>query len=217
MVAYINIQVAKSRKKTHIFFLVWKTEIPTLQNKIRSLPRTIAIYHFIFFSLMAEFGLRKTPKGKRKNSLRHINIFFVILLGVCFIFFSIFANLSSILFTQNKIDVFRKDINQLAFSFWTMDKNVSTFLLTAEDVINAYMRGENIFQTKQKEIDFCRKYVIQNKEYLKKIGFGNYEALMNLMQDLWKHQEEVYTLLGKYQSQNYLIILQNTNEKRPNG
>ena len=98
-----------------------------------------------------------------------------------------------------------------------MDKNVSTFLLTAEDVINAYMRGENIFQTKQKEIDFCRKYVIQNKEYLKKIGFGNYEALMNLMQDLWKHQEEVYTLLGKYQSQNYLIILQNTNEKRPNG
>ncbi|MEI7563766.1 MAG: hypothetical protein WCJ39_09385 [bacterium] len=40
---------------------------------------------------------------------------------------------------------------------------------------------------------------------------------MNLLQDLWKHQQEVFTLLGKDESQNYLVILQNTNEKRPNG
>lgn len=31
------------------------------------------------------------------------------------------------------------------------------------------------------------------------------------------YQKEIFELLGKNQSFNYLIILQNTNEKRPNG
>ena len=31
------------------------------------------------------------------------------------------------------------------------------------------------------------------------------------------YQKEIFELLGKNQPLNYLIILQNTNEKRPNG
>jgi hypothetical protein len=166
---------------------------------------------------MKQFGIVQDQKPSRKKKIQKTNIAFVILLALCFIFFSVFANLSSILFTKNKIDVFQKDINQIAFSFRTIDRNVSTFLLTVENIMQRYNAGENIFKTQTKEIDYCRKYIIQNKEYLKKIGFGNYEQLMNLLEDLRKHQEEVFTLLGKDQSQNYLVILQNTNEKRPNG
>ena len=121
------------------------------------------------------------------------------------------------LFSKNKIDVFQENLNQMAFSFRPIDKNVSKFLLTLDDLMKSYMSGDNILKTQAKEIDYCRKYIIDNKEYLQKIGFGNYEQLMNLLQDLWKHQQEVFTLLGKDQSQNYLVVLQNTNEKRPNG
>ncbi len=105
----------------------------------------------------------------------------------------------------------------MAFSFRPIDKNVSTFLLTVQDIMKSYMSGDNILQTKQKEIDYCLSYVQKNKEYLKKIGFANYDQLMNLMADLQKHEKEVFDLLGKDTPQNYLVILENTDEKRPNG
>jgi len=79
------------------------------------------------------------------------------------------------------------------------------------------MSGDNIFVTKEKEIDEALTYIQQNKEYLKKLGFGNYDAVMNLLTDLQKHKDELFDLLGKNESQNYLVILENTNEKRPNG
>jgi len=168
-------------------------------------------------SSMKQFGITQESSTSKTYRRKKANFLFIGILWICFIFFSIFANISGIVFSKNKIDVFQKDINQIAFSFWTIDKNVSTFLLTLETIIQKYNAGENIFKTQAKEIDYCRKYIIDNKEYLKKIGFGNYEQLMNLLQDLWKHQQEVFTLLGKDESQNYLVILQNTNEKRPNG
>ena len=72
-------------------------------------------------------------------------------------------------------------------------------------------------QTKESEINDCLTYIQKNKEYLKKLGFGDYDAVMNLLTDLQKHKDELFDLLGKKESQNYLVILENTNEKRPNG
>jgi len=86
-----------------------------------------------------------------------------------------------------------------------------------DDIIHSYNKGENIFVTKEKEIDYCRDYIDKNKEYLKKIGFSNYDKLINFLSDLKTYQKEFFNLLGKDQPFNYLIILQNTNEKRPNG
>lgn len=121
------------------------------------------------------------------------------------------------LFGKNKVDVFQENLNQMAFSFRPIDKDVSKFLLTIDDLMKSYMSGDNILVTKEKEIDDCLSYIQKNKEYLKKLGFGNYEAVMNLVGDLQKHKDELFDLLGKKEAQNYLVILQNTNEKRPNG
>lgn len=141
---------------------------------------------------------------------------FIILIVICFIFFAFVAKISGILF-KNKIDVFREDLGQIAFYSQTFDKDLSHFLLTLDDIIKGYDKGDNIFVTKEKEIDFCREYIEKNKEYLKKIGFSNYDELINLFSDLKSYQKEFFELLGKDQSFNYLVILQNTNEKRPNG
>ncbi|MBU1758100.1 DUF4012 domain-containing protein [Patescibacteria group bacterium] len=40
---------------------------------------------------------------------------------------------------------------------------------------------------------------------------------MDVLSDLWEYKDELFTLLGKEEPFNYLVILQNTNEKRPNG
>jgi hypothetical protein len=90
-------------------------------------------------------------------------------------------------------------------------------LLTIDDIIHSYNKGENIFLTQQKEINFCREYIQQNKEYLKKVGFANYDKLINFFSDLKQYQTEIFELFGKDETFNYLVILQNTNEKRPNG
>jgi hypothetical protein len=142
---------------------------------------------------------------------------FVTMIVICFIFFTFFAKISSILYTKNKIDIFKEDLGQIAFYFRTFDKDLSHFLITLEDIIQSYDKGENIFITKEKEINFCWDYVEQNKEYLKKVGFSNYDKLINFFSDLRIYQKEFFELLGKDQSFNYLVILQNTNEKRPNG
>ena len=142
---------------------------------------------------------------------------FVILIVICFIFFTFFAKTSSILFSKNKINVFEENLGQIAFDFWIFDKNLSKFLMTLDDIIKSYNQGDNIFITKEKEINFCRDYIEKNKEYLKKVGFSNYDKLINFLSDLRVYQKELFDLLGKNQSFNYLVILQNTNEKRPNG
>ena len=118
---------------------------------------------------------------------------------------------------KNKVDVFQENLNQVAFSFRPIDKNVSQFLLMIDDIMKSYMSGDNILKTKAKEIDSCLTYIQQNKEYLKKLGFGNYDAVMNLISDVQKHRDELFNLLWAEESQNYLVVLQNTNEKRPNG
>jgi len=105
----------------------------------------------------------------------------------------------------------------MAFDFRAIDKDLSHFLLNLDDIIQAYNKGENIFVTKEKEINLCLDYIENNKEYLKKMGFSNYDKLINFLSDLRVYQKELFDLLGKNQSFNYLVILQNTNEKRPNG
>lgn len=142
---------------------------------------------------------------------------FVTLILICFIFFSFFAKISDILFTKNKIDIFRQDLGQIAFYFWTFDKDLSHFLVTLDGIIKSYSKWDNIFTTKEKEINFCREYIVKNKEYLKKIWFANYEKIIDLFSDLKVYQKDFFELLGKNKSFNYLVILQNTNEKRPNG
>ena len=121
------------------------------------------------------------------------------------------------LFAKDKIDIFKEDLGQIAFYFWTFDKDLSNFLVKVDDLVQRYNKGENIFATQKKEIDFCREYIETNKEYLKKVWFSNYDKLINFFSDLKSYQQEFFDLLGEKESFNYLVILQNTNEKRPNG
>ena len=165
---------------------------------------------------MKEFGIGQEKKKTRKSYLKYMNGTFVILIVFCFIVFTFLAKISGMLF-KNKIDVFKEDIGQIAFYTRTFDKDLSHFLLTLDDVIQGYVKGENIFVTKEKEIDECRKYIDENRQYLKKVGFSNYDKLIDFLSDLRTYQKEFFDLLGQRQPFNYLVILQNTNEKRPNG
>jgi hypothetical protein len=70
--------------------------------------------------------------------------------------------------------------------------------------------------SKENDIEEIWLYIKKKKDYLGKLGFSNYDYLMEFVSKAWNHKQEIFTLLGKDKPFNYLVILQNTNEKRPN-
>lgn len=59
---------------------------------------------------MKQFGISKENKKTRRYYLKYINGTFVILIVFCFIFFVFFAKINDMLFSKNKIDVFKEDL-----------------------------------------------------------------------------------------------------------
>lgn len=166
---------------------------------------------------MKHFGIHKKHKLRWQDYLRMIHIPFLVLVSCCLAVFSLYAQVSNIIFSSDKLDVIQEDLQDVAFYFWTIDQDLSKFFLTLDDIIQAYIHGENIFKSKEYEIEYSRNYIKNNKDYLTAVGFDHYEELLSFLADVWKYKDEIFKLLGSDEAYNYLVVLQNSNEKRPNG
>lgn len=163
-----------------------------------------------------QFWIEETKKKKSGISLIQFFIYSLLFL-ILFRWFSLYSNITNILFWWTALDIFTKDLQTLSVYFLPIDKEVSHELYTLDTIVQSYMKWENIFKTKKPEIEEVRYYIINNQNYLSSLWFQRYESLMSFLSDLYDHREEVYSLLWENQSFNYLIPLQNGNEKRPNG
>ena len=163
-----------------------------------------------------KFWITKIEKKNWKYYLGFSNILFVTLLILCFVFFAFYSNFTKLIFWKNKIDVFKEDLSKVAMYFWTIDDSLSNMLLTSDKIIKWYLSGENVLVTQKDEIQKLLWYVSENKYYLSSLWFDDYNWFFLLLSDLKDNWEEVSTLLWEKWEFNYLVILQNTNEKRPN-
>ena len=167
--------------------------------------------------VMAEkqFWIEETQKKNRK--IPPIQFFIYSLLFLIFFrWFSLYSNITNILFWWSALDIFTKDLQTLSIYFLPIDQEVSRELYTLDWIVQSYMKWENIFKTKKPEIEEVRYYIINNQNYLSSLWFQRYESLMKFLSDLYDHRAEVYELLWENHTYNYLIPLQNWNEKRPN-
>lgn len=163
-----------------------------------------------------QFWIEETQKKKRK--MPPVQFFIYSLLFLIFFWvFSLYANITNILFSGSALDIFTRDLQTLSIYFLPIDKEVSRELYTLDTIVQSYKEWENIFKTKKPEIEEVRYYIINNQNYLSSLWFQRYESLMWFLSDMYDHREEVYELLWENQAYNYLIPLQNGNEKRPNG
>ncbi len=154
---------------------------------------------------------------KKKRQIPPVQFFVYSLLFLIFFWiFSLYSNITNILFWWSALDIFTKDLQTLSIYFLPIDKEVSHELYTLDTIVQSYVKWENIFKTKKPEIEEVRYYIINNQNYLSSLWFQRYESLMKFLSDLYDHREEVYALLWENFSYNYLIPLQNGNEKRPN-
>ena len=162
-----------------------------------------------------QFWIEETQKKTRK--IPPIQFFIYSLLFLIFFrWFSLYSNITNILFWWSALDIFTKDLQTLSIYFLPIDQEVSHELYTLDWIVQSYMKWENIFKTKKPEIEEVRYYIINNQNYLSSLWFQRYESLMKFLSDLYDHRAEVYELLWENHTYNYLIPLQNWNEKRPN-
>ncbi|MDR0608082.1 MAG: hypothetical protein LBG52_07250 [Candidatus Peribacteria bacterium] len=139
------------------------------------------------------------------------------LLFLAFALFTLYSGVINMLFAPSKVDIFTKDLTQISAYFLPVDREVSQKLLILNDVIQAYLSGDNVLQTQTNNIEELWLYITEKRDYLSTLGFKNYDALMDCIAEAYAYKEEIYALLGKDQPFNYLVLLQNGNEKRPNG
>lgn len=165
---------------------------------------------------MVYFGITKKKQQHRTKKIKWTHVFYVLLLIICFYVLSVYWALTNLLFSSNKIDVFKDGLQEIAFYFRNFDRNVSNMLLTVDDISTAYQKGENVFVTKEKEVEASLLYIRKNKDYLKKLWFIQYDLLLDFVSQARTYKKEIVDLLWKNQPYNYIVILQNTNEKRPN-
>ena len=162
-----------------------------------------------------QFWIEETQKKKRQ--LPPVQFFIYSLLFLIFFWaFSLYSNITNILFWWSALDIFTKDLQTLSIYFLPIDKEVSHELYTLDTIVQSYMKWENIFKTKKSEIEEVWYYIINNQNYLSSLWFQRYESLMKFLSDLYEHRAEVYELLWENNTYNYLVPLQNGNEKRPN-
>lgn len=145
-----------------------------------------------------------------------LHFLFIGLLVITFSLFSLYAKVTSWLFSSHKIDIFN-DLEKIAQYIWVIDPETSQKLLVFDDVIKDYLSWDNILQTRESEIFDLWNYAKENKTRLTNLWFWNYERILQMLADAWDMREEILQLFGKYERFNYLVPLQNSNEKRPNG
>lgn len=165
---------------------------------------------------MRVFGIKKQQDKTIFNGFKFVSRIYIAFLVMCFSIFSFYSNITNIVFSKDKIDVFKEDLNQIAFYFRNFDKEVSQFIINLDNVVQDYIKWNNVLISREENIDEMRLYIKTHKNYLRKLWFSNYDYLMDFISKARNYKQEIFTLLGKDKPFNYLVLLQNTNEKRPN-
>lgn len=166
------------------------------------------------FLMSKLFSIEKNIKKQKRFGSN--NVVYSLFLIFFFCLFVLFSNIVSFILSDNKVDFFMKDATQIATYFLPIDAEISQKILVLDNVVKAYLSGENVLQTKKEEIFDLWWFIKEKRDYLLNVGFSNYESIIDLFVDSYDYKDEIFFLLGENQPFNYLILLENSNEKRPN-
>lgn len=165
-----------------------------------------------------EFGWKKPEKRDRKFYTQRINRCFVVLMFLAFSCFALFNNVSKLVLASNKTDLFENNLEDLAFYFMGVDQKTSDLLMAIDAVRQGYVKNEDHFLRDNKgNIQYILQYLSNHPDQLKQLWLHDYAGMIDLISDISKYNSDIFSLLGEEREQRYLVVLQNSAEKRPNG
>ncbi len=142
-------------------------------------------------------------------------IFGALLLGLL-PFFSLLAKAREVMIAPKPTSLMGK-LDQAAALAAGVDKELWQFLVNAKIVQEAVSNNEPLFPTYREQLQQMLTFIHEWGAYLDKETLGEYYDLWRLLKWFSQHEEDVFSLLGEKREQTFLIILQNTSERRPNG
>jgi hypothetical protein len=87
---------------------------------------------------MKKFGFKKPVKKNLKYYLKKVNIVFLVLIIFCFSFFAFYQKTTELIFSEDKIDVFQDNLEQIAFYFRNFDEDLAQLLLKIDKISKSY-------------------------------------------------------------------------------
>lgn len=117
----------------------------------------------------------------------------------------------------DKKDIINNKLSIVADYINIYNSQTASFVNNLNTLIQAYNKRENIFESQKTTIDTLRSQMTNEDEKILLKDNTKYKKLFEFVDDLSPHKEELFSYLGAQVSKSYLIILQNSSEKRPNG
>ncbi len=131
-------------------------------------------------------------------------------------FFSLLSKAREVIISPKPTSLLEKLDQAGALAAW-VDKELGQFLVNAKTIQQAISKSEPLFPTYRVQLQQMLAFIHEGGAYLDKNTLGEYYDLRRLLQGFSQHEDDIFSLLGEQREQTYLIILQNTAERRPNG
>ncbi len=141
--------------------------------------------------------------------------FFIIIL-LSFVVILAYQQISILLFGDKK-DILTNDLGIIANYIRIYNTETANLVQDIDTVIKSYINDENIFEVQKKTIKRIWDSLTTQTEKIAIKDNKKYEKILKFFGELSPYQDELFGYAWSQASQSYLIILQNSSEKRPNG
>lgn len=153
---------------------------------------------------------------KQKTIIWQISGSFLSMLVISFIILMSYQQIRNVMFWDKK-DLITNDLGTLATYISIYNKETSAFVQDINTIIQAYLNNENIFDEQNQTLQRIRDTVTSQEDKILLQNNQKYKKIFNFLTDIKPHKEEIFNYMGANVPKSYLIILQNSSEKRPNG
>ena len=123
--------------------------------------------------------------------------------------------LVSYILTGDKQDLLTNRLWTVATYLSVYNKQTADVVSDIDSIIQSYLKNENIFETQKDTINRVREQIVTQTETLLKDN-EQYSRLAYFLKDTYRYKDELLLYMGANVPKSYLVILQNSSERRPN-
>jgi len=163
------------------------------------------------------FGFKRIKKTNFfLDILKNVNFIYFSILIITFFSFLLIHKIPALVMADDKLEYLQKNLKDYALLFMVKDKETSNALFTVDSLLTDYKKWINIIKDKKPDIVYLMQYFQDNHTKLEKMWLDKYSSFMLFSSQLFNFKSDIFSLLWEGEKQKYLILLQNSSEKRPN-
>jgi len=149
--------------------------------------------------------------------ISRVHVLYFFLLFFCLSILSALAFSLSLVQGRINVDTLEKYGKEWWVYLAWIDPAFSKVLYAWQEIFDRVRKKQPLFPSSKEKLDIILDYIHNNGSWLIQPGIQKLWKTWNILQWLSKYKDDIFSLLWEEREQTYLIILQNTAEKRPNG